>query len=198
MSSSSTARQPHVERRAGQGDAAGDARSARPGVGHAVSAGYHLAGRPAFDGGRSRSSATSSSQASTTRCAATGLLAKLNAPIEFGEAIDQTSDRPQRDRMRRPGDDRSPVARCGRRHVARAHATCAADDQSANGRDQRRRAGRDSLDAVRRRAWPRCRAARIQPRRSSSRRRRARPAASCISCESIFTTGSTATCTRAS
>ena len=30
----------------------------------------------------------------------------------------------------------------------------AADDQSANGRDQRRRAGRHSFDAVRQRAWP--------------------------------------------
>ena len=67
---------------------------------------------------------------------------------KFRQARRSERDRRRRSRVQRPRGDGSQVARRGRRHVARADGARAAFGESADGRDQRHGAGRDSFDAL--------------------------------------------------
>ena len=105
------------------------------------------------------STATCSSPAWTARCTAISLRQSWPRRFKFGQQVDQAnmnlSEIECRGQVTIENVSRDAVGVTSHERMQLG----AADDQSANGRDQRRRAGRDSLDAVWQRAGRDSRAA---------------------------------------
>ena len=142
-------RQSHVERRARRSDRADGARSARQCVGDAHAGEDSLAERIAVrwpdDHVRPRMWLSPSAD-STLHC--DRMLARLAAPLQFGQHIDQTAtsfsqiDCEGQVKIENVSRDTGGVTSHDRMQLRPS------DDQSANGRHPRPRARRDSLDAV--------------------------------------------------